>query len=77
MLSLLVFQTIFDTIVSTYVFCSVQNPIRRLNELKRVLKRDGVAVFLEHMRSEKKFMGKVMDVSNPLVVENFGPNINR
>jgi ubiquinone/menaquinone biosynthesis C-methylase UbiE len=67
----------FDAVVSTYVFCSVENPIRGLKELKRVLKRDGVVVFLEHMRSEKEILGRIMDVLNPLVVENFGPNINR
>jgi demethylmenaquinone methyltransferase/2-methoxy-6-polyprenyl-1,4-benzoquinol methylase len=68
---------IFDAIVSTYVFCSIENPIRGLGELNRVLKRTGIVVFLEHMRSEIEFMGRIMDVLNPLVVDNFGPNINR
>jgi ubiquinone/menaquinone biosynthesis C-methylase UbiE len=67
----------FDAVISTYVFCSVEDPIRGLSEIKRVLKKDGVVAFLEHMRSEKELMGRVMDVLNPLVVRNFGPNINR
>ncbi len=70
-------DNVFDAIVSTYVFCSVENPVRGLRELKRVLKKEGVVVFLEHMRSEIALVGRVMDVLNPLVVENFGPNINR
>jgi ubiquinone/menaquinone biosynthesis C-methylase UbiE len=68
---------VFDAAISTYVFCSVEDPIHGLSEIKRVLKEDGVVVFLEHMRSEKELMGRIMDALNPLVVENFGPNINR
>ena len=68
---------VFDTAISTYVFCSVEDPIRGLSEIKRVLKKDGFFVFLEHMRSEKELMGRVMDVLNPIVARNFGPNINR
>lgn len=67
----------FDTVISTYVFCSVENPMRGLEEIRRVLKTDGIAIFLEHMRSENEFMGKTMDVLNPFVVDTFGPNINR
>ncbi|MCJ7714065.1 class I SAM-dependent methyltransferase [Candidatus Bathyarchaeota archaeon] len=68
---------VFDAAISTYVFCSVEDPIRGLRQIKRVLKKDGVVVFLEHMRSEKELMGRVMDVLNPIVARNFGPNINR
>lgn len=68
---------VFDAAISTYVFCSVEDPIRGLGEIKRVLKEDGVVAFLEHMRSEKELMGRIMDVLNPLVARNFGPNINR
>lgn len=68
---------VFDAAISTYVFCSVEDPIRGLVEIKRVLKEDGVIVFLEHMRSEIELMGRIMDVVNPIVAKNFGPNINR
>ena len=68
---------VFDAVLSTYVFCSVENPIRGLREIGRVLKNDSVVVFLEHMRSETELMGRVMDVLNPIVAKIFGPNINR
>jgi demethylmenaquinone methyltransferase/2-methoxy-6-polyprenyl-1,4-benzoquinol methylase len=68
---------VFDAVISTYVFCSVEDPVRGLVEINRVLKVDGVVVFLEHMRSEIELMGRVMDVVNPIVAKNFGPNINR
>lgn len=67
----------FDAAISTYVFCSVENPVRGLEEIRRVLKIDGIAIFLEHMRSENEFMGKAMDILNPFVVNTLGPNINR
>jgi ubiquinone/menaquinone biosynthesis C-methylase UbiE len=67
----------FDTIVSTFVFCSVPDPIQGLREVKRVLKDDGVALFLEHVRSENWFLGKMMDIFNPMVRSLIGSNINR
>ncbi|QTA37625.1 class I SAM-dependent methyltransferase [Thermosipho ferrireducens] len=42
----------FDTVFSTFVFCTVPDPIKALKEVKRVLKRNGTAVFLEHMKSK-------------------------
>lgn len=46
----------FDTIISTFVFCTVPDPISGLKELRRVLKPSGKAVFLEHMKSNSKFI---------------------
>jgi len=70
-------DNVFDAAISTYVFCSVENPLKGLTEIRRVLKSEGIGVFLEHMRSENEFLGKAMDLLNPLVVNAFGPNINR
>ena len=43
----------FDTIISTFVFCTVPDPVAGLKELYRVLKPDGKAIFLEHMKSKR------------------------
>ncbi|WP_428909969.1 class I SAM-dependent methyltransferase [Niallia sp. Krafla_26] len=67
----------FDTVVSTCVFCSVPDPLSGLEELKRVCKPGGQILMLEHMRSEQKWVGMVMDVLNPLTVKLWGANINR
>lgn len=67
----------FDTVIATCVFCSVPDPVKGFAELRRVCKPDGRLVFLEHVRSSKKFLGWLMDMFNPMVVRLMGANINR
>lgn len=42
----------FDTVVSTLVLCSVRDPAAALQEIRRVLRPDGIFVFLEHVADE-------------------------
>lgn len=67
----------FDTIITTCVFCSVPDPIQGLRELKRVCKKAGQIIMLEHVRSQKPFLGFLMDLHNPMMVRLTGANINR
>ncbi|BAW95651.1 SAM-dependent methyltransferase [[Synechococcus] sp. NIES-970] len=39
---------VFDTVVSTFTLCSVQNPAQVLHEIRRVLRKDGYFLTLEH-----------------------------
>jgi SAM-dependent methyltransferase len=39
-----------DVIVSTFILCSVEDPVQVLNEINRVLKPGGVFLFLEHSK---------------------------
>lgn len=66
----------FDDIVSTFVFCSVPDPVLGLQELARVAKVGGRLLMLEHVRSGIPLLGTVMDVFDPLV-QLMGPHINR
>lgn len=67
----------FDTVVASFVFCSVPKPRKGLKELYRVLKPGGQLLLLEHVLSSNKFMAAVMNLINPLVVKLVGANINR
>lgn len=66
----------FDSSLATFVFCSVPDPITGLKELRRVLKNDGRAVFVEHVRPAG-ILGKVFDLLNPFSFKVTGVNINR
>lgn len=67
----------FDYVISTCVFCSVPDPVQGLKEIRRVLKPEGKVLMLEHMRSDNRFIGKAMDIMNPVGLHIVGANINR
>jgi phosphatidylethanolamine/phosphatidyl-N-methylethanolamine N-methyltransferase len=67
----------FDSIVSTFVFCSVPDPVVGLKEVKRVCKTGGKIVLLEHVLSANRIFASLMNLANPLVVRMMGANINR
>lgn len=67
----------FDAAVSTFVFCSVPDPVRGLRELGRVVRPGGDVWLLEHVRIDRPIIGALMDALNPLVVRIMGANINR
>ena len=67
----------FDTVVTSCVFCSVPDPVKGLEEIRRVCKNDGKIIMLEHMRSHHKITGKIMDLVNFIPLHIWGANINR
>ncbi|WP_414839255.1 class I SAM-dependent methyltransferase [Carnobacterium sp. TMP28] len=67
----------FDTVVTSCVFCSVPDPVEGLKEIRRVCKPNGKIVMLEHMRSQHRLVGKVMDAVNFIPLHTWGANINR
>lgn len=67
----------FECVFTTCVFCSVPDPLKGLMEIKRVCKPDGKIIMIEHVRSEKKVIGLIMDIFNPITVNLYGANINR
>jgi ubiquinone/menaquinone biosynthesis C-methylase UbiE len=41
----------FDTVVATFVHCTIPDPLAAMNEIARVLRPDGRYLFMEHIRS--------------------------
>lgn len=67
----------FDTVIGSFVFCSVPSAVKGLKELYRVCKPGGQVLLLEHVLSSKPVIAGIMNLINPLVVTLFGANINR
>jgi len=71
-------DTHFDCAVSTWTLCSIPDALAALRELRRVLKPDGVFVFLEHGRSDQPRVAQWQDRLNPIQrVMGVGCNLNR
>jgi len=56
----------FDTVVVTFVLCSVPRQEAALAEVTRVLKPGGRLLFLEHVRSDDEQVAKWQDRMRPL-----------
>jgi ubiquinone/menaquinone biosynthesis C-methylase UbiE len=51
----------FDTVVSTLSTCTFPNPIKALQEIKRVCRPDGLILLLEHGHSTLPWLSKFQD----------------
>jgi ubiquinone/menaquinone biosynthesis C-methylase UbiE len=56
----------FDTVIVTYVLCSVPDQEQALTEIGRVLKPNGRFLFLEHVRSADPKVARRQDRIRPL-----------
>ncbi len=56
----------FDTVVFTLLFCSVPDPLRGLQEVRRVLRPGGRIIFLEHVLGCSSLTKKVQHAVTPV-----------
>jgi ubiquinone/menaquinone biosynthesis C-methylase UbiE len=50
-----------DTVISTLVLCTVNDPERTLGEIARVLRPDGQLLFIEHVRASSRILAACQD----------------
>ncbi len=68
----------FDCAVSTWTLCTIPDPIRALQEVRRVLKPTGRFLYLEHGRSDDARTAAWQDRLNPIQnVIGCGCHLNR
>jgi SAM-dependent methyltransferase len=67
----------FDTVVSTGVFCAVDDPGRALAEVHRVLRPGGTLRFSEHVRGERPARRLMQRTLDPLHYRVFRCHIGR
>lgn len=60
-------DSIFDTVVTTWTLCSIQHAVPALREIRRVLKQDGVYLFLEHGCSDDPKVAHRQNLLGPIV----------
>src|SRR5581483_7894264 len=68
----------FDCAVSTLVLCTVTDPERALEEIRRVLKPGGKLLFIEHVRADDEHLARWQDrLHGPWRWFGHGCNCNR
>ncbi|ETK75747.1 hypothetical protein F441_18018 [Phytophthora nicotianae CJ01A1] len=68
----------FDTVVDTFGLCSMDDPVRTLQEMQRVCKKDsGRILLLEHGQSSYTWLSGILDKFADLHAQKWGCHWNR
>ncbi|MGJ7912974.1 class I SAM-dependent methyltransferase [Neobacillus sp. LXY-1] len=55
----------FDTVVATLVFCTIPQPEKAIEEMRRVCKPNGKILLFEHVKMENRFLAVLQDWLSP------------
>ena len=66
-----------DTVIATLIFCGVEDISKGLQEIKRVLKDDGIYIFIEHVLPKEKNLSSLFNWFNPMWYKMSSCNLNR
>jgi Methylase involved in ubiquinone/menaquinone biosynthesis len=67
----------FDYVVTTFVLCTIPDPLKALREIRRVLRPSGELIALEHMQSSDPFIAQLEDLINPFMFFLLGDHMAR
>jgi phosphatidylethanolamine/phosphatidyl-N-methylethanolamine N-methyltransferase len=67
----------FDTVVGSFIICSVDHPLKSFKEIQRICKPGGKVLFMENVRSKHKITGLIMDAVNAITSRIKGAHITR
>ncbi|HWQ44929.1 MAG TPA: methyltransferase domain-containing protein, partial [Methanosarcina barkeri] len=67
----------FDYVVTTFVLCTIPDPVKALKEMRRVLKPSGELIALEHVHSSYPFIARIEDLINPILFFLLGDHTTR
>ncbi|UGV41858.1 class I SAM-dependent methyltransferase [Methanococcoides orientis] len=70
-------DNVFDSVVTTFVLCSIPDPVKGVEEFVRVCKPDGKIINMEHVRTRNRLIAFMQDLMNPITNGFFGFNMNR
>ena len=67
----------FDYVVTTFVLCTIPDPLKSLKEMRRVLKPSGEMINLEHVRSSNPLIALFEELINPVLLFLLGDHTTR
>lgn len=70
-------DNVFDSLVMSFVLCSIPEPVKGVEECVRVCKPDGRIINLEHVRTKNRLIAFIQYLMNPITSGIFGFNVNR
>lgn len=56
----------FDTAIGTLVLCTIPDPLRALEEIRRVCKPNGQVLLFEHVKVNHPVLGRIQDWLTPV-----------